>query len=205
MELEILKQEFENFKIKNGNYPATLDITTQNGFSFSAKTIQRRMGGIVNIRKNFGLEITDFTKGSIRADKALASNNKSFIEQEKIYKKLRLIFGEYYIHQQSPYGDFGRQRSDFKIHHKQGHLYIDIFYANRYESMVGCINAKLKKFNPDIIWGDIILVNTNKLFNDRIPKLIEQRKTPLPKNIKVMSEQQLFDYLSNLTAIKQWT
>lgn len=194
--LESLKILFEDFYKTNGHYPTSVEITKNLGVS--SRTLERKFGGVVKVRELLGLEATDFTKGPARSQKASVSTSLSYLEQTRLYKKLLPIFGVYYIHEQAPYADTARQRSDFKIFHSQGVFYVDIFYASSRETMIGCIGAKIKKFDPRLIWGEIILINTNKDLDESITSIIKNRKNPLPKNISIMSESQFIEYCKAL-------
>lgn len=196
--LETLKILFDKFYKDTGHYPTTHEISS---LGISAKTLQRNYGSLKNLRTLLGLEIIDFTVGKERADKALKSYKISLVEQNRIYNKMLPIFKEYYIHRESPFGDLARQRSDFKVFHQEGSFYVDVYYASDYKTMQGCISAKLKKYNPDMVWGKIILINTNTNTDGIKNDLIENRKTPLPENITLMTENEFFDYCNNLKAI----
>jgi len=195
--LSILRSEFEAFNIKNGRYPTALEIKAPD-FSFSTKTIQRTFGSLKELRTLLDLDIIDYTTGSFRSKKAAHSTKNAFKEQSELYKKLLPIFGKYYIHRESVYGDTGRQRSDFLIYHAQGNFYIDIFYASDTVSMSGCINAKLRKYDPSLIWGEIILVNTNPELDSHIPTLLANKKNPIPNNITLLTVPQLLAYCQTL-------
>lgn len=197
--LENFKNLFENFYKENNHYPTSVEIDSY--FGISSRTIQRKYGSIKKLRELLGLEVTDFTTGKERADKALNSYNISLTEQEKIYNKLLPIFKKYYIHRESPFGDKSRQRSDFKIYHKEGEFYVDVFFAESFESMQGCINAKLKKYDKKLIWGDIYLINTNKNLDSIKDSLISNKKNKLPSNIKVLTEEEFFNYCSVLKSM----
>lgn len=197
--LENLKILFQNFFDKFGHYPTQYEINEHLGIS--SKTLQRKYGSLKTLRSLLDLKVLDFTTGEERVKKVKYSLDLSFKEQKKMYKKLVPIFGKYYIHSQSPFGDESRQRSDFKIHHKEGDFYVDIFHASSYQNMTGCINAKLKKYDPKLIWGKIILINTNKKLDDVIFKMICQRKNKLPSNIDIMSEEEFYKFCQKLNPI----
>lgn len=197
--IENLKVLFQKYFELHGRYPTQEEMSA--GLGISGRTLQRIYGGLSKVRELCNLPILDYTRGEERSKKALRSFDISFIEQNKIYKKLLPIFREYYIHQQAPYGDNGRMRSDFKIFHSQGSFYVDIFFADNLRNMTGCINAKLRKFNPNFVWGKVILINTNKSLDNDLAPLISRRKIPLPENVTVMTESEFFDYCNTLTPV----
>jgi hypothetical protein len=199
LSIEKLKTEFDVFYKEHNRYPTSGDINLY--FDFSAKTVGRKYGGMKKLREVLGLEVIDYTTGNERSKKALDSYKISLVEQKKIYKKLLKIFNEYHIHRECPFGDSSRQRSDFKIFHKGGSFYVDVYYAENYANMGGCINAKLKKYDPNVIWGDIILINTNHKLDNLKDKIIQKKKNPLPKNVKLMTENEFIEYCKQLEKI----
>lgn len=197
--IETLKIKFQEFFDSTGRYPTQNEISKNLGIS--ARTLQREYGSLKTVRSLIGLETLDFTTGKERSNKASKSFEISITEQNRIYKKILPIFKEYYIHREAPFADTARQRSDFKIFHKEGGFYVDLYYASNYENMIGCINAKLKKYNPDLIFAEIILINTNKALDNEIERLIKNRKSPLPENIRLMNEKEFLLYCKTLTPI----
>ena len=101
-----------------------------------------------NFRKSLNL-YNDHRTGSKRAITALNTNQRAMEWNNKIYKILLTMFDERDIHQESSIFDDRRNRTDFKIYGKKIFL-VDIFYPSNIHNLVGCVNAKMRKYPKNL-------------------------------------------------------
>ena len=197
--LEQIKYSFELFKEKNGRYPLSYEVVVGGPYSFpSAKTIDRHFGGMKALRKLLGLETTDYTAGPNRSKELKEVILPRFIESEAVfYNDLLKFFDGENIHGQQTYKANSNVRSDFIVNTKNGKLGIDIFHANNYFSLSGCINSKLKKLKP-ITDTDIYLVSVaDTITSEDIKKYTERKKGPMNSNIKLFTKKDFLKYLQD--------
>lgn len=184
---EEIKEKIKYFEIQNGRLPSSTDFDLCE-YLPSSKTMQRKYGGL----KSFGI---DFRSGNERSEKAKKSMDISNILEDNLFLFLIEKFGRKNVHRESPYGDRGRIRSDFTIFYdikNESKFVIDIFYPNDASSLTGIINIKLKKFNFSELFHTVYFVNMNKNIN-----VLPTKKNPLPKNVEVISEKQLKEYINS--------
>ena len=197
-----IKQEFEAFKEKYGHYPTSGHEMDKSGlFSLSSRQLTRNYGGLKKLRQSLNLDVTDYTVGKARAKKARSATRKADKDQAEIYKLLLPHFGKYYIHRESPYSDIPSNRSDFVLYHSKGHLYVDVLYPATYQNMTGCLNAKIKKYSSSFLNGEVLLVNLNDSLDGSIPKIIENKKNPIPQHIKLISKKDFLTHCYSLIPI----
>lgn len=143
-----IKEDILNFIAANGHEPTAIDFDNNESLP-SARTIQRRFGGLPALRKELGLKTEDFTKGKARSKKAKASMTKSTTFETELFIELLNKYGHDRV--SSPVRVFlnSGKTLDFKIE-KDGIIYlIDVFYANSVESFKGCVAIKNRKYNVD--------------------------------------------------------
>lgn len=197
--LEQIKYSFELFKEKNGRYPLSYEVKVGGPYSFpSTKTIDRHFGGMKALRKLLGLETIDYTSGHNRSKQLKQSILPRFIESEAVfYNDLLKFFEGENIHKQETYKANSNTRSDFIVNTEQGKLGIDIFHANNYFSLSGCINSKLKKLKS-ITDTDIYLVSVaDTITSEDIQNYTERKKEPINSNIKLFTKKDFLKYLQD--------
>ena len=192
-----MKNGFERFFEENGHYPISVEIDSCK-YLPSSRFIQRRFGGVSKLREALGLEITDYTKGKYRSERAAMSIQKSEDTQNEIYRILVNRFGKMCVHREEPYSENSRQRTDFEVHHKGGHFYIDAFHPGTKLSFMTCLNFKIRKYDNPSFWGKIIFLNTN---ND-VDCDVSSKKIGLKRKQQVMNVNQLKEFIDTLKPIE---
>ena len=109
---------------------------------------------------------------------------------------LKAKFGdEPFIQKSYRFSDGRDSTIDFKVYAENGkQLHIDLFFPKDRNSFMTCVNAKIKKFNTPIYWGETFIVNMNEV----IDSSISGRSKTLPENIKVMSFSSFKEYTNTL-------
>lgn len=189
---ESIKQSIDLFIEKFKREPSSHDFNHKNNLP-NKKTIERRFGGLVNFRKEFGLYI-DHRKGQKRKETALEINKREKEWSSIVYKKLLTFFQEPFVHRESSIFDDRRNRTDFKVYGKKTFI-VDIFYPKDRYSLLGCVSAKSKKYPPtlrdymDKKFDRVIFLNLNDNIENNIP---------LSKDFFLMSQQEFWDYCQTM-------
>jgi hypothetical protein len=197
--LERLGQSFEMFKQDHGRYPNSYEIVTGNKYVFpSAKTLDRRFGGVKKVRELLGLEITNYTAGEHRSKMLKETLLPRAQESEgEFYKKLLKIVPKTSIHQQESYSFNIKVLSDFILDLPKSRIGVDVFYANSYRSMSGCVSAKERKLKRVSDTNVFLLSVSDRVSDDDIKKYIQRRKAPLAENITIMTGEAFLKYLQD--------
>lgn len=183
--VELIKSQWEDYKNKNGNYPTAQQIDANKDMVCS-KTIQRRFGGLVELRKKFGYETSDFTSGSYRSNVAREVVQRALSEEIALSNWLIELFGKApNVIIEKRYAGHKKERSDMGVYLKDKHFFVDVFNAKDKQSFLGCINFKQKKVTD--ITDDIYFVCTSHFSQNDINDIVAKKKNPLPQNVKVMS------------------
>lgn len=182
----------ESFIKKNGREPEGSDFCNKNDLP-NRRTIERRFGGLVSLRKELGL-YSDHRTGKKRRDVANKINQRAMKLTTDFYKTLRTFFDEPFIHRESSIFDDRRNRTDFKVYAKKTFL-VDIFYPKNRHSLVGCVGIKSKKYPISLrdFMGDnfdkVIFVN----LNESVPNNIK-----VNKDFCLMSPKEFWDYCQTM-------
>lgn len=192
------RKAFEDFKTTNGHYPTVQDIDKSN-YIPSSRTIQRKFGGIKTLRKLIGLadEDIDQRSGTQRLSRITEMGERSFENENEIYKKLCTKYGEKNVHRQSPYNNDRIFRTDFKVYLPDGtKKCIDVFYPADRISLLGCINSKQKKVEQ-LETNDIIyfVVMNKEITQQMINTIIEHKKNKLHSNVIITTYDNLIKVL----------
>lgn len=184
------RNAFEKFRLDSGRYPTATDID-KIPYLPTSRTIQRKFGGLKELRKLIGLSGDDLDQrsGAQRATVVVEMGLRSFNDENMVYKTLINKYGKQAIHRQAPYCDTRLLRTDFKIHTpNKSRLFVDIFYPRNKYSLLGCINGKQNKLKSIKLKDQIIFVVMNKTMTQGfIDNLVLNKKNQLPPNIKVVN------------------
>ena len=188
--LQDYRNAFEKFKKENNHYPTTTDIDNSL-YLPSSKTIQRKFGSLLKLRKLIGLPEgeLDHRTGDQRAAALHRFNNQSYIDDVRVYDLLVEKYGEVNVHRQSPYFTNKLHRSDFKIFQdKKEPFFIDIFYPANLRNLTSCLNLKQSKIEKINVTEPVYFVVMNSdITQPQIDTLLSRKKNPLPLNIKVFA------------------
>lgn len=210
--LEKVKEGFEKFYELHKRYPAAYDV---DDFDFlpSSRQIQRKFGGLVNLRKLLGLKIENYTQGDERSTKIADFNSRGRKYENILYGLLKQKFDEKFIHVEKPIpkengndlcGTYNsKDRYDFYIYAKPNNFAIDVFCTVDERGVINIMNMKENKYLKsnirDILYFIYFGDNVNQ---DRIKKWQEKRKNKLPSNWKIMNLEDFKKELADYTSFK---
>lgn len=185
----------EEYRRSTGSYPMTNEFKQLKKIHKeifpSVKWIQNK-GGIVVFYRSLGIEYLDARTGVRRSDVAKNANKKSQSLDVTFSELLVEKYGEKNVHWQALYNKgLTLHRSDFKVYKPDGtFFFIDLFFPKDVDSLVGCVNLKIKKLSKVKIdkSAPIYFISCNEV--DISPSQVERyllsRKNPIPKNITVL-------------------
>lgn len=198
-----IKEGFESFFKEHGRYPTAHEIDRYSRLP-SSRQIQRRFGGLEEIRKTLGLQITNFTKGAVRSAKAKAVGDRGLVSEKQIQQILLNKFGETFVHEQKPFNNYERGRLDFYVYTKQESFGIDVFYPNDKDSFIGCINSKQRLYKK--LTHRLILLQVNPQITQKdIDQYLYTKKKILPSNMLVFSLTTFLNFIDGLEPLKIYT
>lgn len=209
---EKIQEGFDKFFTENGRYPTALEIDAY-GFLPSSRQIQRAFGGLVKLRQDLGLEITNFGIGNERSKIATIVNHRGRNLEKKVEQVLIEHFGEHFVHIEKPLNKYyiggansdqnNKFRADFFVYAKNYQFCIDVFYASNWYNFVNIMN--IKKPNYTGLKIDVYLVNMNdglQLTGERIATYKKKRLTQLEPNIRIMNQDIFINFIKTLKPLE---
>lgn len=182
----------EHFYTENKRYPTSGEIDTY-PYLPSARSIQRRFGGLVSLRIKLGLKgPTDFTEGEYSSKRARSIGERAMKLKKRVHRFLVESFGEVNVHREYLFTDDRRTRVDFFIYNKEGNFSVDIFYPKDRHSMVICINSKLRTYSKDLMLQHpvIFVMMNDEISEDDIQSFLNNKKKKLRSYQHVMTYPQ---------------
>jgi hypothetical protein len=194
---EKIKHGLEEFFKANGRYPSASEIDKYNLLP-SSRQIQRKFGGLVNLRSSLGLpdDLLDLTKGHVRSSMARKALSRGTDFEKIIYLLLVSKFGEIFVHAQKPFNNY-TGRVDFFVYAKNYKFGIDVFFAEEFRSFMGCVNIKEKIYEG--VNFDVIFLSVNDAIAQKdIDKFITNKINKLKKNIRIFNLQSFKDFIKGI-------
>lgn len=179
--IEELKAGLENFYTKNGRYPTAPEVDAH-PYLPSARTIERRFGGLVDLRKVLNLDTqTDFREGLHSSERAHKINTRAHQNEQEVYEFLKEKFGRKFVHREYFFLDDKRTRADFFVYDKMGEFCVDVFYPSDRRNLIGCLNSKLAKYHgPQMTQYPVIFLQMNgELDQSDLDSLVENKEKKL--------------------------
>lgn len=199
----IVKPIIEAYRKTKGEYPTSnaLDkLRTGNTQSFPSIRWIQRHGGIINFYRSLGIEYSDARTGARRSSIATSANKKSQSNDVDFSRWLVATFGESNVHWQSPYNKgVSGHRSDFRVYTKTSSFFVDLFFPQDIESLMGCVNIKIKKLSTIPVEPNIniyfVCCNNDTIDPYLVSRYIQSRKNPVPPNIHLVHVSEIKDVI----------
>lgn len=156
--LEEIKQQFENFKAEFGHYPTRHDIKNSDYITTSVKSIERKWGGLRNLRQLLGLDQTEIDGRS----KNKFDINVSYENYNRIKQKVE---------------DMGLDK----------YPVFEVISPQNRQSLSSCMRNQIMKYRTSRKRVAIIIANGN-LTEEDVNAYLLQMKGSLPENISVIME-----------------
>ncbi|MEK7568686.1 MAG: hypothetical protein AAB497_01060 [Patescibacteria group bacterium] len=176
--IEELRAGLENFYEKNGRYPTAPEVDAH-PYLPSARSIERSLGGLVELRKTLGLDTqSDFREGAHSSARAYKINARAHKNEQEVYTFLQERFGKQFVHREYFFLDDKRTRADFFVYDKTSGFCVDVFYPSDRRNLIGCLNSKLAKYQgPQMNQYPVIFLQMNKGIDQSVLDTIVKNKT----------------------------
>ena len=186
--LDNLRDGFLYFLKINGRLPTAHEIDK---FDFlpSSRQIQRKFGGLEKLRDELNLGgPNNFTKGEYRSGIAKKTYERAVDYEERFYYYLISLIPEIRVHEQHRMRPAKKSVDYFIYTNEFSGVGIDLFYADSVINMQNVVNVKLKTYEKveDPLY--LIVINNKNITQEQIDDSMKNRKSSLPKNIKVLTE-----------------
>ena len=175
--VEQIKKGFETFRNEHGRLPLAPEIDKLD-YLPSSRQIQRKFGGLEQLRKVLGYEDTHFGKGSFRSKIATRTGVRGRDAELALEKILREKFGEVFVHTERIFDD-SKNRIDFYIYSLDGNFGIDIFFTETMKDLQKNINIKIDKYKtfPHRLY---LVVGTNIFSQVELDEYSNLKRKALP-------------------------
>lgn len=207
--IEKIKEGFEKFYEPNKRYPTAYDV---DDFEFlpSARQIQRRFGGLVNLRKELGLAVENYGNGEERSGLVASFNIRGRQYENIIYILLKEHFDEKFIHIEKPTvkenhtnGYNSKDRYDFYVYAKPRNFAIDVFGTNAARGVVNIMNIKEKKYRKINSEENLYFIYFgNNIDKGKIESWMLTRKNKFPENWRIIDIEDFKNELLMYTSFK---
>jgi len=186
--LKELESGLEEFLKTNNHYPTGPEVDRYE-YLPSARSIERRFGGIVALRKQLGLKCQDdYRTGAHSVARAKKINNRAHKVENEVYEFLCKRFGRELVHREYFFTDDARTRADFFVYDRDGSFCVDVFYPSDRRNLTGCLNSKLHKYASEHMrkYPIIFLQMNFELSQLIIDDLVEKKEIKPQKDQHVM-------------------
>jgi len=187
--IEDLKDGLKRYYELNKRYPTAREVD-ESEFLPSSRSIQRRFGGLIEIRKTVGLNSSvDFRKGKYSSDRAKKINERASRVEKQVHGYLVNLFGTEFVHREYFFTDDKRTRTDFFIYCKNGNFSVDVFFAQNRHNFIGCLNSKMRTYsNIEMLQYPVIFLHMNsEISSEEILSILKNKKNKLLKYQAVMT------------------
>lgn len=183
--LERIQDGLKKFHKEHGRYPTATEFD-EFPYLPRAKTIERRFGGLIELRKQLKLgQEHDLRIGAHSSNRAHMINERAHAMEKMVYDFLVKRFGREFVHREYFFTDDHRTRADFFVYDNHKGFCVDVFYPNSPRNLSGCLNIKLTKYanTAEILPYPIIFLQMNDgIDQNGLDELIKKKKRGLGRD-----------------------
>jgi hypothetical protein len=143
--IDQLKNGLDRYIAEYGRMPTAGEIDRCDWLP-SARLIQRRFGGLKELRARLGYEDIDLSQGEFRRKQAKNISKSGREAEREVYSLLVDHFGEVFVHDQKGYGD-GLKRLDDYVYSPDGNFGVDVFVASSEVSLRNNLRQKMANYD----------------------------------------------------------
>lgn len=198
---EMLRAGFERYVKENGHLPTAYEIDDTD-YLPSARQIQRRFGGVSQIRKELGYGDIDFGKGSHRADRSKVTGLRGGKAEDALENLLVNKFGELFVQSEKRFGE-NRNRVDFVVYAENAVIGIDVFATDDKRTIIKNVAVKIPKyisFPSDIPLYFVVWTETINSEEIEVAVANMSKMSLLPQ-LKVISVEKLLSELNDFVPL----
>ncbi|MBX4210458.1 hypothetical protein KW783_00605 [Candidatus Parcubacteria bacterium] len=187
--LDEISAGLKSFFDEHGRYPTATEVDLYQ-FLPSARSIERRFGGLIKVREMLNLNSqSDFRNGKHRSDRAYLINKRGHNTENEVYQYLLSKFGKEFVHREFFFTDDKRTRADFFVYDQTGGFCVDVFYPSDRRNVTGCLNGKLNKYTSNYMrqYPVIFLQMNREIPQSILDTLVANKKKSLVNGQSLMS------------------
>jgi len=200
-----IQEGLERFRKEHGRYPTASEFDSYS-YLPRAKTIERRFGGLIALRKQLGLgDEHDLRSGAHSSKRAHLINERAHKLERKVYDLLVERFSRQFVHREYFFTDDHRTRADFFVYDTQNGFCVDVFYPNSRSNLIGCLNLKLNKYRypEELLPYPVIFLQMNdSIDQDVLDDVVTKKKRQLAKGQSLMAWETFRKFCSSRNALK---
>ncbi len=175
--IQVLREGFERFRLEHGHSPSALEIDAC-PYLCSSRQIQRKFGGLTNIREMLQIQDSDYAVGEHRKKIWANIGALSLISENEVGEFLKSRYGEICVHEEKKYGN-GRSRVDFFVYAKDNFA-VEVFNTVTIHGITGNLSSKLRKY-CDFESKLIFVITGGELKQSEIDKVVSKKSRHLFK------------------------
>ena len=195
---------FEHFYKEHNRYPTATEIDWY-PYLPASRSIERSLGGLVNVRKKLKLKgQEDFRSGEHSVKRAKKINKRAHEIEAKIYEFLCKSFQKEFVHREFFFTDDRRSRADFFVYDTCNGFCVDVFYPADRRNLTGCLNSKLQKYKSEYMSQyPIIFLQMNENISEKtIEDVLKNKKKTLAKGQYLMGWQIFQEFCGSRKSLK---
>lgn len=182
--IEKIKEGFKRFKKEYGRLPRAPEVDRLE-YLPSSRNIQKRFGGLAQLRNQLGYSDVHFGKGVFRSAIATRVNGRGRNAELVLERVLRKKFGEVFVHTEK-FFESSKNRVDFYVYSPDGNFGVDVFYTETMRYLQSNINIKMGKYRNFPV--ELFPVSANEDFRqDDINSYAHAKLNPLSKTTKILT------------------
>ena len=172
--LEQLKTEYEAFRSAHGRFPTRHDLNSSESLSANVKAIERKWGGLKNLRKLLNIPSLGLS--------APKDPYKKYEDDFKIQELLINTFSKSSI----------TLGSLIKVDYENTNFLVDPITSSNRQSFIVSLNSKIKKYQNET--SKIYIVDMSNTPN--LETILKNRKNPTPTHITIVSLDKFTEILA---------
>ncbi|MBM3261649.1 hypothetical protein FJY93_04515 [Candidatus Kaiserbacteria bacterium] len=202
--LDELKSGLAHFYKEHGKYPTATEVDAY-PYLPSARSIERRFGGLVNLRTQLKLgSNADFRTGEHSSRRAHLINDRAHKTEQVVFDFLTKRFGRQFVHREYFFTDDHRTRADFFVFDDGDGFCVDVFYPNSIRNLTGCLNLKLNKYASEMLtkYPVIFLQMNESIDQATIDGLVGRKERKLTRGQHLMCWDTFQRFCTSRSALK---
>jgi hypothetical protein len=200
--IEQVKEGFERFIAEHGRLPTAYEVDDTD-YLPSARQIQRRWGGLSELRLALGYGDVHFGKGDHRGASSRKTGLRGGNAEDKLNELLVERFGELFVHSEWRFG-VNRNRIDFIVYAHDTTFGIDVFATDEKRTIIKNIAVKIPKYIGFpaevplffVVWSESL---SQTDIDDAVKNMGKLSTLP---NLKVLSVDSLLEFAATLEPLE---
>jgi len=193
---------FEHFRQLHGRYPMSHDLTTCE-YLPNVKTLNRKFGSLINIRKQLGIHESDLRVGTHRSNISKKIGERGFNAEQNLYSTLISKFHEPFVHNQSRVVVNKKHlKVDFLVFHKHGKFAVDVFHPESERGHFSTnVSVKYRTY-ADFPFTFFLVVANEEVGQSQINENTSRAIAHRPDNISLIRMDDFIEQIGKYTPLQ---